>query len=172
MINIYGACGAPGIERGSPREEKELSKHKFYISFENARCPEYATEKLYKVITLNISQAPPVPIVMGPSKNWYEKNLPEKSFIHVDDFDSPEALAKYLLFLNSNDAEYMVYLKWRRYYERSVDQSIRCKLCKSLVKGDNTIGQFEKHVPIVDFESFWNKAKCKPPAPNTHVRFP
>ena len=171
-VDIYGACGAPGIVKGSPREEEQISKNKFYISFESARCPEYATEKLYKVIVLNISQTPPVPIVMGPNKIWYEKNLPEKSFVHVDDFDSPEALAKYLLFLNSNDTEYMKYLNWRRYYVRTVDSSIRCKLCKSLVKGDNITGLFGKHEPIVDFERFWNKAKCKSPAPNTNVRFP
>ena len=37
-----------------------------------------------------------VPLVMGTTKENYKKILPPNSFIHVDDFDSVEQLAKYL----------------------------------------------------------------------------
>jgi hypothetical protein len=37
------------------------------------------------------------------NQNRYSRHAPPKSFIHVDDFASPHKLAKYLLFLDSND---------------------------------------------------------------------
>jgi len=168
-ISIYGKCGTSGIARGTPEEQNEMSQTKFHISFENAKCPEYVTEKLYRVINQNISQNPPVPIVMGPNKEWYTQNLPTKSFIHVDEFKSPFHLAKYLIFLHSNNEEYMKYLEWRRFHARFEDESIRCKLCKSLL--DDTHNK-EGDLRIEDFNKFWNKARCARREPYTLVRFP
>jgi hypothetical protein len=39
---------------------------KFYISFENSLCDDYATEKFFHVQTFTTA----VPIVMGETKEW------------------------------------------------------------------------------------------------------
>ena len=52
-----------------------------------------------------------VPVVRGPSKVDVERLAPTGSFIHTDDFKTPEDLAKYLLYLDSNDAAYREYFK-------------------------------------------------------------
>ena len=54
-----------------------------------------------------------VPIVMGPPRSDYEKIAPVNSFIHVDDFDTPEMLTEYLLELDKDDTKYGRYLQWR-----------------------------------------------------------
>ena len=86
-IDIYGKCSKRlSIKRAANTDEQSILSHeeqnvlslsKFYIAFENARCPEYVTEKLYKIINLQLTDNPPVPIVMGPNKSWYTEHLPE-----------------------------------------------------------------------------------------------
>ena len=164
-VDIYGKCSGnlklyrkPSIE-----VQNALSQYKFYLSFENSRCPEYATEKAYNILNLGITDNPPVPIVMGPNKSWYNKHLPKKSFIHVDDFDNPKDLSRYLENLNSKDDLYFEYLKWRRYYKHVHDSPVHCKLCDILV--NNTFKQ-EKRFVISDFESFWKKTDCDSNVPS------
>lgn len=50
---------------------------------------------------------------MGAKRSEYERNSPKNSFIHVDDFESPKELAKYLHKLDSNDDLYNEYFKWK-----------------------------------------------------------
>ena len=56
-----------------------------------------------------------VPIVSGPPRQDYEKVAPASSFIHVDDFESLEALAARINYLINpkNHNEYMKYHAWR-----------------------------------------------------------
>jgi glycoprotein 3-alpha-L-fucosyltransferase len=56
-----------------------------------------------------------VPIVMGAPPEDYAAILPPHSFIHVDDFRSPEDLAKYIYALDANDTLYNEYFQWKRY---------------------------------------------------------
>ena len=132
--SIYGRCAKTMIEKRSQDEQLELRRNKFYLSFENSKCRGYVTEKLYKILNKEISENPPVPIVMGEKKIWYDLNLPQKSCIHIDDFASSNELAKYLFFLNSNHTEYMRYLEWRKYYKKVRIDSIGCQLCKNLLE--------------------------------------
>ena len=46
-----------------------LDESKFYISFENSLCDDYATEKFFHVQTFTTA----VPIVMGETKEWWVK---------------------------------------------------------------------------------------------------
>ena len=151
--------------RGSKEEKEFLSKYKFYIAFENSRCPHYVTEKLYKILHMPVAENPPVPVVMGPRKKWYEENLPNNSFIHVDDYDSPEELASYLKYLDSHDESYLRYLNWRQNYRRVCEPKVRCKLCEFLLKKDNNEQSSDSKKDgntymITDFKEFWLKAKC------------
>ena len=158
-VDIYGKCSENfSIERGSTREQKELSEYKFYIAFENSKCPEYVTEKLYKILNSNIRNIPPVPIVMGPNRSWYVEHLPAKSFIHVDDFHDPEELGSYVKYLDSQDNLLLKHLYWRRYHKLQCEISIRCKLCDMLL---TNCFQQQKNLLIPDFESFWHRAKCQ-----------
>ena len=63
------------------------SKYKFYLSFENAVCKDYVTEKFFKVLNYDI-----VPVVLGGAD--YSKLAPEKSYIDARDFKSIADLAK------------------------------------------------------------------------------
>lgn len=92
-----------------------VSSCKFYLSFENSIHTDYITEKLYKALMLGS-----VPIVMGPSRQNYEKFVPGDAFIHVDDFESPKALAKYLLRLDQDDESYRRFFQWQRNHKVSL----------------------------------------------------
>ena len=54
-----------------------------------------------------------IPIVMGAKKEDYEHIAPYKSFIHVEDFEGPQQLAKYLNELDKNDKLYNEYFQWK-----------------------------------------------------------
>ena len=100
---------------------------RFYISFENAICADYITEKTYNALKLNT-----IPIVLGGVN--YTSLLPPKSFINAAKFITPQgtilficemwdiiylpvlALAAYLYTLLQNDDLYMEYFQWRKYY--------------------------------------------------------
>jgi len=71
-----------------------------------------------------------VPIVMGARKADYTAIAPPGSFIHVEDFDSVERLAKYLLRLNASDRLYNEYFAWNDdRLGRFVDTKFWCRLC-------------------------------------------
>ena len=161
-IDVYGHCGNLELTRGL--ESKVMSEYKFYLAFENSKCPDYVTEKLLRVINSDYSETPPVPIVMGPNKTWYEENLPSKSFIHVNDFTSPEELAKYLKYLDRNPNEYTEFLTWRRHYTKVCEPSTKCQLCKGII--NNQFNSETTHA-IQDFESFWKKSECEKPVNNS-----
>ena len=57
--------------------------YRFYISFENAICKDYITEKTYNALKLNT-----IPIVLGGVN--YTDILPPHSFINAAEFISPQ----------------------------------------------------------------------------------
>ncbi len=134
QVDIIGRCGNMGsfCDKSNStyrRNCMELlaKEYKFYLSFENAICNDYISEKLEAVL-----HKPVVPIVMGGGP--YARYFPEGSYIDVFDFESPEHLAKYLLFLDSNKEEYLKYFDWKRdSYLRCVTRSRgACQLCAKL----------------------------------------
>lgn len=85
-----------------------IGRYKFIISFENARCNDYMTEKIFR--TMHVGA---VPIYMGASnlREW----LPDPhSVVMVDDFDSPEQLAKHIQYLDDNNNEYKKLLQYKK----------------------------------------------------------
>ena len=84
-----------------------FEKYKFILSFENARCDDYMTEKIFR--TLHMGS---VPIYLG-APNLREWLPDKKSVIMVDDFESPEALAKHIKHLDANPAEYDKLLQFK-----------------------------------------------------------
>jgi glycoprotein 3-alpha-L-fucosyltransferase len=93
QVDIYGSCG----DLKCPRASKDClalldTDYKFYLAFENSNCVDYITEKFF----VNGLKHNVLPIVMGASREAYERRAPHRSFIHVDDFASPAQLAEYL----------------------------------------------------------------------------
>ena len=171
-VDIYGKCSnntnasRKMLPRDTQEEKDELSLYKFYIAFENSLCPEYVTEKLYKIINTNIHDNPPVPIVMGPNKSFYESRFPVNSFIHVDDFNHPETLGYYLNQINSKPSLYLKYLDWRRTHTSVCEHPVRCKLCQMLLNKKYTPYHKMLHIDqndliISNFEAFWQRSKCQ-----------
>ena len=50
---------------------------------------------------------------MGAKPEDYKSLLPPGSYIHVDDFQSPEHLAEYLKMVDKNDTLYNSYFRWK-----------------------------------------------------------
>ena len=107
-IHIYG-CGPYKCPKSSGKycyEELLNNDYKFYLSFENSFCKDYVTEKLWRVMSINI-----VPVVMGHVN--YSHIMPTHSYIDVRDFASPKHLVDYLKRLDANDTLYNEYFRWK-----------------------------------------------------------
>ena len=121
----------------------------FYLAFENSNCPDYITEKLWRILDL-----PVVPIVMGGGN--YRRDAPPHSVIDVNDFPHVKGLASYLNFLMENPVrfrfttrsyykvhklpetvsillqkEYLKYFAWKKEY-MLYEQDPYCILCQKL----------------------------------------
>ena len=106
------------------------SKYKFYLSFENAVCKDYVTEKFFKVLNYDI-----VPVVLGGAD--YSKLAPEKSYIDARDFKSIADLAKYLKYLDKHPKAYAKYFEWKSHFRVIDDYSEAfCQLCQALNNPD------------------------------------
>ena len=133
-VDIFGACANKfhqheSCPRGSQDCNKKLQSYKFYLSFENSFCIDYITEKYWEnPLSNNI-----VPVVMGGASYEDEKLAIPGSFINVLDFESVEALAKYLIYLNANDTAYNEYFSWKKKFKlTSPLSSWPCMVCEAL----------------------------------------
>ena len=132
-VDIFGSCAnkfnqQDSYPRGSQECHKKLQRYK-YLSFENSFCIDYITEKYWETpLSLNM-----VPVVMGGASYENEQLAIPGSFINVVDFESVEALAKYLMYLNSNDTAYNEYFMWKRKFKRTpLMPGWPCRLCAAL----------------------------------------
>lgn len=112
QVDVYGRAGRPLSEdSGSSSLVRLVSRYQFYLSLENSQHTDYITEKLWNAVI-----AGAIPVVLGPSRQNYERFLPPEAFIHVDDFPTVRGLARYLLMLRRNPSQLRRHLNWRRGY--------------------------------------------------------
>ncbi|KAF2900911.1 hypothetical protein ILUMI_05316 [Ignelater luminosus] len=132
-VDIYGSCGKLKCSRNSggkvssPECYDMIEKnYKFYFSWENSYCTDYATEKLYNVLVKDV-----VPIVYGAGD--YKRAAPPHSVINVEDFESGSKLADYLNYLDKNIEEYLKYFEWKKHYNATSSAIYTaCQICKKL----------------------------------------
>jgi hypothetical protein len=93
-VDIYGDCGPYqcGQRRSMGHEYRVKEdpcfkmvnrKYRFYLSFENAICKDYVTEKMFNALKLNT-----IPVVFGGAN--YSQILPPGSYIDALDFPDPK----------------------------------------------------------------------------------
>lgn len=158
-VDVYGNCGdlSCPLDRNKWVSYPECydvleAQYKFYFSFENSICTDYATEKFFVTLNHNI-----VPIVFGGAN--YSEIAPPHSYINALDF-TPKELADYLKLLDANDTLYNEYFWWKSHYrvESGVEQMAShafCDLCQKLNE-DTSVKYYEELV------SEWDpKNQCK-----------
>ncbi|KAM7348079.1 alpha-(1,3)-fucosyltransferase C isoform 1-T2 [Cochliomyia hominivorax] len=149
-VDVYGKCGTKSCPKSSTECDKLLDEnYLFYFSFENSLCTDYITEKLYNILKRNI-----IPIVYGGAN--YENFLPPHSYINVEDYESPQDLVNYLMYLSENREEYMRYFWWRQYYDLKF-YSPFCDLCKRLHQPN----YFLKTQTYQNIEKWWLDGSCR-----------
>ncbi|XP_071535700.1 alpha-(1,3)-fucosyltransferase C-like isoform X2 [Panulirus ornatus] len=112
QIDQYGHCGNLRCERKDQTKCHAMlsSDYKFYFSFENSLCLDYATEKFFNMLRLDV-----VPVVYGLGS--YTKQAPPHSYIDSMNFPTAKSLAEYLLYLDRNDTAYNEYYRWKRFHQ-------------------------------------------------------
>jgi len=130
-VDIFGNCGRP-LKCSKKRDkcfEQISDGYKFYLSFENSLCKDYATEKLFRALASYV-----VPVVMGGVN--YSKIVPPRSVINVQDFASPELLGLELNRLLEDESDYLEYFWWKEHYSvqemRKAKTRAFCTLCEKL----------------------------------------
>nr|XP_018667425.1 alpha-(1,3)-fucosyltransferase 6 [Ciona intestinalis]XP_026690257.1 alpha-(1,3)-fucosyltransferase 6 [Ciona intestinalis] len=109
-VEIFGGCLGHRLPGGWTDLPEVLSEYKFYFSLENSyHCRDYMTEKIW----WNALRSGVVPVIWGPLRSDVETLLPVGSFIFVEDYSSPKALVKHILYLERHTSEYIKYFQWR-----------------------------------------------------------
>lgn len=140
-----------------------LAQYKFTITFENAVCEDYVTEKLWRTLTVGS-----VPVYMGsPSvMDWLPNN---NSAILVENFSSPKELADYLKEVNRDPKKYEEFLQHKiGPTEKRITNKKLKEAMEQRVWGID--GDFEKINMIDAFECFICKNMDKePPLPPVDI---
>lgn len=164
-VDVYGECGDLHCDRNNVTGCYAMLQrdYKFYLSFENSFCKDYATEKLFSVLALDV-----VPVVFGGAD--YAKMAPPYSYVDARNFRTALDLADYLNLLDANDHLYRQYFWWKTHYRvRNGADDLKlsmCGLCARLHVDDR---------PKVydDMEKWWVRdATCKEPRPDNVFRIP
>nr|CAD2181011.1 unnamed protein product [Meloidogyne enterolobii] len=111
-IDLYGHC--PGTTKCDTDYciNQELANHMFYMAFENSVCKNYITEKFWYLKHLI------VPVVLS-RRVFRQTKIPDNVYIAVDDFNTVEELAEYLLYLQKNKTAYLKYFDWTKTYRKT-----------------------------------------------------
>ncbi|KAI6655167.1 Alpha-(1,3)-fucosyltransferase 11-like [Oopsacas minuta] len=124
---------------------KFIQGYKFTLAFENSRCDDYITEKLWRPLHMRS-----IPIYHGARtvKDWVPA---EHSVIYAEDFNNPRELADYLKYLEANETAYEEYFSYKvkvtnqrlinamndriwNYYKDGIDfiEGFNCLMCQKL----------------------------------------
>ena len=151
-VDIYGSCGKPDpCNRDANCVRKLVRSYKYFLAFENTECKDYITEKFWIALQRDI-----LPIVKGASFEAYNASGPPNSFLHMDQFKTPAALAKHLQYLDENDQEYDRYFTWKKTHKVDIEtlDLYDCKLCEAIHK--NVLPRKSKVL-----SQWWSRDQCR-----------
>ncbi|KAJ8709151.1 hypothetical protein PYW07_008977 [Mythimna separata] len=152
QVDIYGACGAHHCPRNDPNCLEMLDKdYKFYLAFENSNCRDYVTEKFF----VNGLQHNVLPIVMGARASEYAALAPHNSYIHVEEFASPEELASYLRRIDEDDNLYNSYFKWKGTGE-FINTYFFCRVCAMVHANERR----QRSAHYRNVQTWWREGAC------------
>ncbi|CAH1159349.1 unnamed protein product, partial [Phaedon cochleariae] len=129
-----------------------MAQYKFIISFENAICEDYITEKLWRPLIVGS-----IPIYFGSPtiEDW----LPNKnSAILAKNFEDMQSLAKFIEVINQNNTLYNSFLEHKLHSRISNDfirdnildqhpvSEFECFVCKKIHQKDYSFGGKKKNV--------------------------
>lgn len=157
-VDIYGYCGTLHcLPKMSNECYDKLSKtYRFYLSFENSICKDYATEKFFRILRSDM-----VPVVMGGAN--YSSIAPPHSYIDALSFKAPRDLAKFLLQVAKDDKKYDSYFEWKKSYQLH-DEHYVCQICKKL--NEPKI----KHSAYLNISNWWfQDANCRSWVPSVQT---
>ena len=177
-VDIYGACGpldcpqsGSGGDAGWKCYQMMEGRYKFYLSWENAFCKDYVTEKYFEIAKYNI-----IPVVLNGAE--MEQIAPKHSYISLEDFNSLPDLVEYLSLVEKDKQLFASYFWWKDFYsfqDRHVSRHKSwCSLCSSLHQEElvdwnkeHLLHQADpkqkKHYSVSDFYQFWVElAACEP----------
>lgn len=128
------SCDKPySIHQQDNCSQRVQQDYKFYLGFENTFCNDYATEKFFRRANQTL--------VIAMTGANLTRLAPPHSHLNVMDFESPQVLAEYLLYLDQNDTEYLSYFWWKHHYEihhaysgnlQNNFGASMCRLCEKL----------------------------------------
>lgn len=138
-VDSYGRVfrnSALAHDTGRDSKLATIARYKFTLAFENARAPDYVTEKLYDPLVSGS-----VPIYLG-APNVDDFVPGDGCFINVDDYPGPRALAAYLRELDADAQAYARYFDWKQapwraaFATRIARQSVNpwVRLCQLLLR--------------------------------------
>ena len=158
-VDIYGKCGNMTCSSRSKYHDPGCygmlnSTYLFYLSFENSFCQDYVTEKLFKVLEMDV-----VPVVRGGIGQEYSRiTRGNRWYIDSSEFNSPKALAQYLLYLKEHPEKYVEYFNNKNTFKVTTRYGANttqwCKLCAKV----NDCTEPEKI--ITDITMWWNVSNC------------
>ncbi|KAH9498770.1 hypothetical protein Btru_005087 [Bulinus truncatus] len=151
QVDIFGYCGntsdCPRNDRGQCMDDI-LGSYKFYLSFENSMCPDYVTEKFFKIFHQNLNI---VPVVRGGAD--YDRFFPKGSFINAGWFKTAKELALHLK--NMSHQTYVRYLETRRMFQKGILYPIICYVCDGII--------LQKSTPKIYDIKTWIEQRCPVP---------
>ncbi|KAI6209902.1 Glyco-tran-10-N domain-containing protein [Aphelenchoides besseyi] len=123
-------------------------EHFFYLSFENAVCPEYTTEKFFRMTDLIV----PIVLSRAVMPSW----IPRDAYIAANEFSSAKDLAYYLHQLAADPNEYKKYFAWTKHYRRAPFEYWHpdngCQLCAIIHRNEKR--------EIEDFKQYFDTSVC------------
>ncbi|CAH0723382.1 unnamed protein product, partial [Brenthis ino] len=143
-VDVFGKCSKNHKEScpGHFRSDCNImSGYLFYLVFENSECEEYLTEKSF----YNAYSKGAIPVILGPTVENCELLLPPNSFLHIDNFESPEELAKNIIEISKDDNKLLSYHRWRNDFEVVNEHGYfgsksyhLCRICEALNYNDRS----------------------------------
>ncbi|KAI6186309.1 Alpha-(1,3)-fucosyltransferase C [Aphelenchoides besseyi] len=151
-ITKVGSCYLQHVD--DQTLHKLIAEHYFLLAFENSVCPEYTTEKYWRLKDLVV----PVILSRGVTNS---NNVLNGTFIAASDFESPRKLADYLNSLIDDKSKYMKYFEWTKKYRKTMNgddvpatlnSNTGCHLCR--------LATLKPTLPPVNIPEYWNQEKC------------